>query len=89
VSERSAHVPIRSCAGCRQRDRQASLRRFTLAGERLVWDRRGRARGRGAYLHARPECFAAFVAHKPLVRSLRASVCAAERSRLVAEQTVN
>ena len=89
MSARFAHVPIRSCAGCRQRDAQARLQRFTLAGERLVWDRRGRARGRGAYLHARADCFAAFVAHKPFVRSLRASISAAERSRLVAEHTVN
>ena len=87
--DRPVHVPQRSCAGCRQRDAQLRLARFTLVAGRIAWDGDGRNPGRGAYLHRRRECFEAFVGHKPFVRSLRASVPASERSRLVAEQSVS
>ena len=85
MSSRSPHVPMRSCAGCRERQDQAQLRRFTLVDGRVTWDGEQRRSGRGAYLHPRRDCLDAFVSRKPFVRSLRVSVPAAERARLVAE----
>ena len=85
MSSRSPHVPIRSCAGCRERQAQADLQRFTLVDGRVTWDGEYRRSGRGAYLHPRRECLDAFVTRKPFVRSLRTSVPAVERARLVAE----
>jgi len=85
VITRSPHVPMRSCAGCRERDAQSRLARFTLVDGRVTWDGERRARGRGAYLHPRRDCLDAFVSRKPFVRSLRESVPAADRERLVAE----
>jgi len=85
----STHLPTRSCAGCFSRDAQPRLERFTLSGGSLAWDPARRRAGRGAYLHPRRECLEAFVARKPFIRSLRASVPAAERARLIAEQPVS
>jgi uncharacterized protein len=88
-SSKGDSVPIRSCAGCGERDEQRRLDRFMLDSGRLAWDRERRRGGRGGYLHARPECFAAFVSRKPFLRSLRASVATDERARLVAERALS
>jgi len=89
VSERRHHLPVRSCAGCGERDEQRRLERFMLEAGRLAWDRERRRGGRGGYLHPRRECFAGFVSRKPFLRSLRASVPNAERARLVAERPLS
>jgi hypothetical protein len=53
----SDHVPVRQCAGCRERRPKASLRRFVRTGPR-EWrsDAAKRLPGRGAYLCASPDC---------------------------------
>jgi predicted RNA-binding protein YlxR (DUF448 family) len=80
---------MRSCTGCNGRDEQSSLARFTIAGGRLIWDAERRLPGRGAYLHLRRDCAAAFARRKPFLRSLRASVPRAERERFVAERSLS
>ncbi|MBI2963683.1 MAG: DUF448 domain-containing protein [Deltaproteobacteria bacterium] len=86
MSLAARHVPVRSCVGCNERDAQPCLARFTLFEGRPVWDLEGRRRGRGAYLHLERRCLDAFLSRKPFLRSLRASVPAPERVRLVAER---
>ena len=80
---RSRHVPIRLCSGCRSRDENARMVRFTLIDGRPQLDRTRRAPGRGAYLHVRPACLEGFLSRKPFVRSLRASISKLDRANLV------
>jgi uncharacterized protein len=58
-------VPTRTCVGCGLRDESASMVRLVVAEGEVAFDAlftRGaggaRAAGRGAHLHARPECIA-------------------------------
>jgi predicted RNA-binding protein YlxR (DUF448 family) len=53
-SERAA--PERTCVGCGLRDASASMVRLVVAEEEVVFDLAGGAFGRGAHLHARPDC---------------------------------
>jgi len=62
------------------------MTRFTLVDGRLAWDPERRRGGRGGYLHIDSKCAAALASRKPFLRSLRASVSAEERARLVAER---
>jgi len=76
------YEPVRTCVGCGQRAPQAALLRFVAGADGLELSRR--APGRGAYLHRRPECWAAFTRRRGPVRSLRIAAARAERERLVA-----
>ena len=75
--------PVRTCVGCGARDAQAVLRRFVGEGDGLRLDARRRAPGRGAYLHARAECWDAFLRRRGPIRSLRRSIGHTERARLI------
>ena len=83
------HEATRSCVGCNSRDAQSRMGRFTLVEGRLAWDAERRRESRGGYLHLDPKCFAAFASRKPFLRSLRASVAAADRARLLAERPLH
>ena len=49
--------PIRTCVACREEAGRRSLVRIVRDPDGLARvDREGRAAGRGAYLHAAPEC---------------------------------
>jgi predicted RNA-binding protein YlxR (DUF448 family) len=55
VQETSASVPVRQCAGCRERKLQAAMRRFVRQGATWLPDARLGAKtirlpGRGVYL---------------------------------------
>lgn len=76
--------PIRTCVGCGGRAEQAVLRRFVAGTDGLRLDGGRRAPGRGAYLHADPACWAAFVRRRGVIRSLRSTPTPAERAHLVA-----
>ena len=80
----SAHVAMRTCVGCGQRERQAVLVRFAADGGRLVPRRAHGAAGRSAYLHRSSSCWGAFLGRRGPVRSLRMTPGAAERERFVA-----
>lgn len=76
--------PIRTCVGCAERVPQSGLVRFVAGVTGLEVDAPRRMPGRGAYLHRRPECWAAFARRRGPVRSLRATPGRSERERLVA-----
>ena len=61
--------PIRLCIGCGSRDEQPQLIRLSLGpGGALII---GVGKGRGGYLHRRPQCVQAFAtARAGMVRSL-------------------
>jgi uncharacterized protein len=79
------HEPERTCVGCREAAPKGSLVRLvrSVSGEPAV-DPTGRAPGRGAYLHRRPECVRAAVRRGALARALRASR-PAEETRLIGD----
>ena len=85
MSVKKAHVPVRTCLGCRRRERQDSFLRLALLPDgRLSSDQERRLGGRGGYLHRDPACWEAFRAAKPpFVRSLGRTVARAERERIV------
>jgi len=80
----SVHEPVRTCVGCGGRAPQRALLRFAGGPAGLRLDRRRRAPGRGAYLHASPECWLAFTRRRGPVRSLGVNLAPAERAALVA-----
>ncbi len=80
----SVHEPVRTCVGCGGRAPQRSLLRFAGGPAGLRLDGRRRTPGRGAYLHASPECWHAFTRRRGPVRSLRSTPAPAERAALVA-----
>ena len=80
----SVHEPVRTCVGCGGRAPQRALLRFAGGPAGLHLDGRRRAPGRGAYLHASPECWRAFTRRRGPVRSLRSTPAPAERAALVA-----
>lgn len=65
--------PVRTCVGCGRRDSQTAMTRF-------VADRGGRLRagarepGRGAYLHATPDCVAEAARRGRFSRALRRNI---------------
>ena len=80
----SARFPVRTCVGCASRAPQRTLLRVVMGVGGLAVDLPRRAPGRGAYLHRDPACWAAFVARRGPVRSLRASPARSDREGLVA-----
>ena len=80
-----SHLPMRQCLGCNARDDRSRMDRFTLVEGKLCWDREARAPGRGAYLHRDRSCREGFLARKPYLRSLRASIRKEQRAELLSE----
>jgi len=74
--------PVRTCIGCRARDARSALVRVVARDGAVAIDRAGRLGGRGAYLHARGACLAAFTRRGGFVRSLRCVVAKPEREML-------
>jgi len=67
------HVPIRMCVVCRETSVKRSLLRVVrTAGEdpRVIFDKNGKANGRGAYVCAVKECIEKAVKQKRFERSL-------------------
>jgi hypothetical protein len=68
----TAHVPVRTCVGCRERGDKGDLVRFVaVAGGSVRIDPRGSEPGRGAYVHHRRACLEAALSHGALARALR------------------
>ena len=72
---RQKHVPQRTCVGCRATRPKRELVRIvrTQDGD-VVIDETGKARGRGAYLCRRPQCWDAALKQGSLTRALRTSL---------------
>ncbi len=75
--------PERTCVGCRARGAKRSLVRVVRAPDGSVEiDPRGRAPGRGAYLHRDPVCLDAALRRGGLARALRTGLSPEEAVRL-------
>jgi uncharacterized protein len=70
----SAHVPERTCVGCRERAPKAGLLRLTVVEGRMRPDAAASSPGRGAYLHRDRACVEAALARGALARALRTSL---------------
>lgn len=67
----SAHLPLRTCVGCRVITVASGLLRVVAQGSHVVPDPRRRLPGRGAWLHPTPECLALAERRKAFPRALR------------------
>jgi len=65
-----AHVPERTCVGCRGKAPKSDLMRIVRADVGLALDRTGHAPGRGAYMHRERACVDAALAKGWLARAL-------------------
>ena len=69
---RPRHVPQRTCVACRQTNAKRQLVRVVRAPDGSVTiDPSGKRSGRGAYLHAAPECWQAGLKRGILPRALK------------------
>ena len=77
------HIPQRTCVGCRTTSGKREFIRVVRTPEGMVEvDITGKRNGRGAYLCARAECWAAALGKDRLARALRATISPAERETL-------
>jgi len=68
----SAHVPVRTCVGCRGRVAQRDLLRLVAVSNGSIRvDRERSLPGRGAYVHRRRTCVEAALARGAVARALR------------------
>lgn len=63
---------LRTCVGCRATVPAATLLRLVVVDGEVVVDPRRRLPGRGAHLHAGPDCLAAALKRRAVTRALRA-----------------
>jgi predicted RNA-binding protein YlxR (DUF448 family) len=64
--------PVRTCIGCRARERSSDLLRVVAVGGDVVPDPRHRLPGRGAWLHPSTGCLDTAERRRAFVRALRA-----------------
>lgn len=76
------HEPVRTCVGCRERDRRSVLTRLVARGGTLHVDGVKRQPGRGAWVHARSACLEAFGRKGGFVRSLGCVIAKLERQEI-------
>lgn len=67
----AVHVPSRTCVGCRGKSAKTELLRVVAVEDALVPDPRGRAPGRGAYVHPAVECLVRAEKRRAFPRALR------------------
>lgn len=79
---RVKHIPQRTCVACRQVQAKATLVRLVRTPEGVFPDtERGKRPGRGAYLHARRECWEPGLAGV-LANALRTTLTEEDQQRL-------
>jgi predicted RNA-binding protein YlxR (DUF448 family) len=66
--------PVRTCVACRAEAGKRAMVRVVGRPEGAMIDRTGHAVGRGAYLHADPQCVATARKRKALERALKTPV---------------
>lgn len=77
---------IRTCIGCGTAEDKRTVVRFVRTPDGTVEvDLTGKANGRGAYVHAAPECFEAAIRKRKLPSALRANVNEDDIGRLRAD----
>jgi uncharacterized protein len=82
---RSKHKPQRMCVACRQSQDKKSLVRLVRTPEGVVVDPTGKMPGRGAYLHADPNCWEQGV-NKHLEKALNTALNEVNRKELITYQ---
>ena len=75
--------PVRTCLGCRSRADKSSLLRVVAADGVVVPDPSAILPGRGAWIHATPDCVGKAITRKTFSRALRVS-SALDTSQLLA-----
>ena len=73
------------CVACRQSQDKKSLVRLVRTPEGVVLDQTGKVAGRGAYLHADPDCWERGV-KKYLEKALNTTLSEINRAELIAFQ---
>lgn len=80
---RQRHVPVRTCAGCRQARPKREMVRVVRAEDGSVnVDSTGKRNGRGTYLCPQSECWERALRSGSLARALKVSLQAADRAAL-------
>lgn len=82
---RIKHKPQRMCVACRKSQDKKSLVRLVRTPEGVLVDQTGKMSGRGAYLHADPECWELGV-KKFIEKALNTSLTEKNRKELIAYQ---
>jgi hypothetical protein len=67
------HIPQRTCVGCRETLSKRELMRIVRTPEGVIDDPKGKADGRGAYLHDKQSCWE---------RALKGSLASALKTEL-------
>jgi len=82
---RKKHKPQRMCVACRQSQDKKTLVRLVRTPEGVVIDLTGKLAGRGAYLHADPDCWEQGV-RKSLEKGLNTTIDESKKEELIAFQ---
>lgn len=80
---RGRHIPQRTCVACRKVEAKGTLVRLVRTLEGVQVDPKGKMPGRGAYLHANPQCWARGLGGS-LQKALATELEAEEKARLQA-----
>ena len=80
--QRVKHVPMRTCAVCREKAGKRTLIRVVRTETGLQVDPTGKLNGRGAYLCERESCWERAMTTEILNKALRTTLTAADRERL-------
>lgn len=78
---RVKHIPQRTCIACREVQAKGTLVRLVRTPDGVFPDTTGKLAGRGAYLHARRECWQSGI-KDALPNALRITLTDADRQRL-------
>lgn len=69
------NIPLRQCAGCREKKPKQELIRIIRTPEKeVILDRDGRKNGRGVYLCPSPECLKKVRKSRALARALKTEI---------------
>lgn len=64
---------IRTCVGCRQRDKRVAMLRVVCVNGQVVIDWQRNTAGRGSHVHNRAECLKQALTRQAFARALRVS----------------
>lgn len=81
AGSRPRHVPQRTCVACREVQAKGALVRLVSTADGVVPDPKGKLPGRGAYLHARRDCWERGL-RQNLPAALRVELSEADLQRL-------
>jgi predicted RNA-binding protein YlxR (DUF448 family) len=82
---RKKHIPQRMCVACRESQDKKSLIRLVRTPEGVVVDQSGKMAGRGAYLHADPNCWEKGIKRK-LAKALNTELSPQDQQNLISFQ---